>query len=170
MQNQTKEFGPVEIDNFLNGMNTRFYLSVCLPLLFFVIVFLNLQEKGGISPAFEPDDALWHYLLAAMALITWLWGDKLYKNGLKDLSPELNLSEKLLGFRRASVLKYTIASINCLVIILFLYLTKEQIFLMAFGALLVLLSINRPTPYRIIKDLKLGKEDQKILREYRRHL
>lgn len=170
MQKQPEKFGPVEIDNFLNGMNTRFYLSVCVPLLLFIIVFLQIQEKGTISPAFEPDDAAWYYIVAIMALVIWFIADKRYKKQLSDYGKDLDLEEKLLGFRKASVQKYAIASINCLMIILFLYLTEEQIFLMAFGALLILLSINRPTAYRIIKDMKLDKEEQKALREYRRHL
>lgn len=167
MEQNKDEFGPAEIDNFLNNMNIRFYLTLCIPLLLFIIVFLDFQEKGI---AFASTDSAWHYLIAIISAGTWFIGAHQYNRTVKIVQKEDTLQHKLLSFRKAAMVKYIAGALGCLVAIGALYFTKEQVFLFALGILLVLFSINRPTPYKIMKDLKLDKEERKALREYRRHL
>src|SRR5690606_41981052 len=92
-----------QIDLFLNGMNTRFYLIVCLPLLLFVLVYLEVQSRTGISPAFESGDHKGHYVIAIALFLSWLPAKKMYKRKSQEQRQEESLMQKLKVFRKASV-------------------------------------------------------------------
>lgn len=159
-----------QIDHFLNSMNVIFYLGVCVPLLFFIPIFLSFQEKGGISPSFESTDPFWHPLLALIALLLSLPGYFTYKQQLKNIAAQAPLLVKLEAFKQAAIKKYLFIFLGSCVAVLCLYVFAEQIFLMAYGLLLIMFSISRPTPYRIKKDVPLSKEERVTLTEYRKYL
>ena len=142
MTTNTEEITPVELDRFLNGMNTLFYLFVCIPLLCFVVVYLKLQKEGGFGKEFEQGEILWHYALALLGVCFFLPGEFLYRKQVGSIKKGLNFKEKLVGFKRASLLKYTLISAGCTIIVLFLYLISTKVFLVAFGFLLVLFSLR----------------------------
>ncbi len=167
MQHDKEEFGPAELDDYLNNMNVRFYLALCVPLTLFIIVFIDAQEKGI---HYSLTNSVGHYIVAIACVAIWYVGAHHYHKAIKTAQRQAILTQKLLTFRKAAMAKYIAGSGGCVLAVSALYFTQDQVFLFAFGALLVLFSINRPTPYRIIKDLKLDKEERKVLREYRKHL
>lgn len=167
MQHEKDDFPPIELDNFLNNMNVKFYLALCVPLAMFIITFIDSQEKGV---PFAPTTSPVHYIVAIACIGIWFVGSHQYHKAIKVARNEFSLKEKLFSFRKAAMIKYTAGASGCILAVSALYFTHSQMFLVALGALLVLFSINRPTPYRIIKDLKLNQEERKTLREYRKHL
>lgn len=167
MQDHKDEFSPTELDNFLNNMNITFYLALCVPLTLFIVVFIDSQEKGI---AFVPTTSPTHYTIAILCVLIWFIGARRYHHVVKAARNLPTLKQKLISFRKAAIVKYIAGAGGCILAVAALYFTAGQAFLIALGVLLVLFSINRPTPYRILKDLKLDKEERKILREYRKHL
>jgi len=159
-----------QIDLFLNGMNTRFYLIVCLPLLLFVLVYLEVQSRTGISPAFESGDHIGHYVLSLVLGLSWFPAKKMYKRKILEQRQEESLMQKLNAFRKAAIYMYLILGSAAILAIVGLYFAQEQIYLMAFGIVLILFSVNRPTPAKIIKDMKLTAEEKRMLSEYRKFL
>lgn len=170
MKDKEEKYTPNEIDQYLNSLNIKFYLAVCLPLLLFVLIFLKLQEGGGISPAFESDDSFMHPILAIVVISFAYPGYLIYKNKIKSISAEDGLRQKLQVFRGASIRKYVFIAFASLVANALLYYFGEQIYLMAFAILLILFSISRPTVYRIKKDVDLKEDELSALTEYRKHL
>ncbi len=167
MQHNKDEFTPIQLDHFLNNLNIRFYLALCIPLALFIVTFIASQEKGI---AFGPTTFVGYHILAIACIGIWFVGAYQYQRAVKLARNEVSLKQKLISFKQAATVKYIAGAIGCVLSVSALYFTYGQVFLIAFGALLVLFSINRPTPYRISKDLKLDKEESKILREYRKHL
>lgn len=167
MQNHKEEFTPAELDNFLNSMNISFYLALCVPLTLFIVIFIDSQEKGI---AFVPTTSPTHYTIAILCVAIWFIGARRYHQLIKSARNLSSLKQKLISFRKAAMVKYIAGAVGCILSVAALYFTAGQAFLIALGVLLVLFSINRPTPYRILKDLKLDKDERKTLREYRKHL
>ena len=167
MQHDKDQFSPAQLDDFLNNMNVRFYLALCIPLTLFIIVFIDTQEKGI---AYVAASSVGHYVVAVICIAIWFVGARQYNQAINIAQKEATLTHKLISFRKAAMIKYIAGATGCVLAVAALYFTHVQVFLIALGVLLVLFSINRPTPYRIMKDLKLDKEERKILREYRKHL
>lgn len=170
MNKQSEKFSPQQIDAFVNSMNIIFYLAVCIPLLFFILIFLELQERGGISPSFEKVDEFWHLVIAGITVLLSLPGYFIYKQKMKGVVVGAPLSEKLNAFKEAAIIKYLFLFSGGCLANLFLYYFSEQIFLMAFAVLLVMFSIDRPTVYRMKKDIPLSNEEKLALTEYRKYL
>jgi len=165
-----EKFSAKEFDDFLNAMNIAFYWSVCIPLLLFVFICLELGTKGGISPSFENDDAVWHPFVAAATVMISLPGFLIYKHKLKNLFKDLPLTTKLNAFKSAAFKKYFFLFLAAGLANLCLYIFQEQLFLLAFAVVLVMFSINRPTVYRLKKDLPLSDEERVSITEYRKYL
>lgn len=170
MKDKEGKYTANEIDQYLNSMNIIFYLAVCLPLLLFVLIFLKLQEKGGISPAFQSGDSVIHPILAFAVILFAYPGYAIYKNRIKRLMPEDGLRHKLQVFKDASIKKYLFIAFASCVANALLYYFEEQIYLMAFAILLILFSVSRPTVYRIKKDVILKADELSALTEYRKHV
>lgn len=161
---------PAEIDGFLNAMNVIFYLAVCVPLLFFVVIFLKLQPHGGVSPSFEAGDSALHPILAIAVCLLAVPGYLIYKRMLRLHSIEDGLNQKLQMFKEAATKKYLFLFIGSCGANLLLFFYEEQVYLMAYALLLILFSIDRPTVYRLKKDLLLTKEEKTALNDFRRNL
>ncbi len=170
MSSNQETFTPAQIDDFLNNMNIAFYLGVCIPLFIFIIIFLEIGSHGGISPSFESSDPVWHPVLAIAIVLISLPGYFSYKRRLKLLGGNDSLSLKLKTFKAAAFKKYFFLFLAACMANLSLYIFEEQLFLLAFAALLIMFSIDRPTVYRLKKDLPLSKEERVTLTEYRKHL
>src|SRR5690606_6145926 len=99
--------------------------------------YLNIQGTTGISPAFETDDSMVNYILGAALLLFLLPATYFYKRKLKLIHGDFDLMEKLAHFRSAALIKYYILGAGCLLALVGLYITQEQVYLMAFGALLI---------------------------------
>lgn len=170
MSSSELDYSPKEIDQFLHSMNIIFYLAVCVPLLFFVLIFLDLQKKGGVNPSFETGESILHLLLAVAFCLLALPGYVVYKKILTQHSVEDKLQQKLKVFKEAAIKKYLFIFMASCGANLLLFFYAEQLYLMAYAVLLILFSIDRPTIYRLKKDLLLTKEEKIALSEFRKYL
>lgn len=165
-----KENDAIFLDNYFQHFNVIFYAIVSASLLFFIIIFLNIKEGAGFNPSFQPEDPSWYYLAALACFLPVVPAYMLYAGNLRAIDKEATLQEKLIPFKSAFLVKYAFIEAGNILALVLLYVTEEHLFLIVYAIMLTLFAINRPTPFRIIKDLPLSPEEQKKVRFYRRKL
>jgi hypothetical protein len=146
---------------YFNTLTMVFYLMVGVPLLFFVILYLQSEEAGGLKVT-ESWQFLPHVLIPAATVVCVLMAYRLYKNQISQRDPK-TFREKLRTFHEVSVYKYGLLDLANFLPILGMYLTGEQIFAGLYAIALVVFSLNRPTIRRISKDMELSKQEQQWL-------
>lgn len=156
----------------LEKLTNLFFLMVGVPLVAFAWIYLNLKTINPhdifMVPAFRPylhaGILLLSLAIAVLAVIqyrhrfTGLEPDTSEQEGVKE-----SLNEKVQIFKEASLKKYVLFTISTLIIIGGFYLSSEETYGAAYSILLILYSINRPTPERLVKDMRLKKEERELV-------
>jgi hypothetical protein len=150
---------------YFNTLTMVFYLMVGIPLLFFVILYLQYQEAGGLQVT-DNWELIPHVLIPAATVASIVMAYRLYKNTLTQRSPKA-FREKLRTFHEVSIYKYGLLDLANFLPVLGMYLTGEQIFAGLYAVTLVVFSLNRPTHSRISKDMDLSQQEQQWLRSDR---
>lgn len=147
---------------YFNTLTLVFYLMVGMPLIFFVLIYLQYEEVGGLQPT---ENIAWlpHILLPAGVLMSVYFAYSLYKKQLHQRQAS-TFQEKLRAFHEASLYKYGMLSLSNFLAIIGMYFMGEQIFAGLYAISLVVFSLNRPTHHRITKDMQLSKDEQQWLR------
>lgn len=135
---------------------------IALSLLPFFLVFLEL-EVASIKEARVPQiwvNLVLVVLIPVCVVINWkVWKSEFFKYlGCK------NLKEKLIEFRRVEVKKYLALELVCFFALLGLWLTAHYLFVIIYFAVLVQFSFLRPSEQRIVREMKLTKNEQQNLR------
>lgn len=155
-------------DQYFNSFNIIFYAVVGFSILLFAVIFLNIKQQGGLNTSFGGNDSQWYYLAAVICLL-FIWpAYSLYRKHLKGALQKGSLREKLEVFRSASLIKYAFLEAGNLIALALLFLTKEQLYLIVYAIMLIMFTINRPTPLRITRDLRLSGEEKDRIRNYRK--
>lgn len=142
-------------------LNLIFYAMVGVPLM--VFLFLYLQIKDGKFVVEQPDpniNLILVYLVPIFCLLNVVLAYVLYKNQLKNTA-ELDLRDKLQKFYYASLSKYSFLEAAVILTLIGLFLTGSMLYAMLYLILLMIFSLNRPTPYRLRKDLKIKSFPEK---------
>lgn len=147
---------------YFNTLTLVFYLMVGIPLLFFVLVYLQYEEAGGLHPT-ESMELLPHVILPAAVLLSLYFAYTIYKKQLRQRQPA-TFKEKLRTFHEVSLYKYGLLSLANFLAVLGMYFAGEQVFAGLYAIALVVFSLNRPTHHRISKDMQLSKDEQQWLR------
>jgi hypothetical protein len=152
---------------YISKISTIFYAIVGGPLMLFSIIYLRFKsERGGLIESFPEDiTPVWHILFPLAALLAVIAAYVYYHRLKKQILPAEDHEIKLKKFYQASLVKYSILAIASLLMIASLYVTTEKIFAAGYAIVLVVFSLNRPTPYRIKKDGKLSEEELNTLYE-----
>ncbi|WPP49410.1 hypothetical protein [Catalinimonas niigatensis] len=147
---------------YFNTLTLVFYLMVGMPLIFFVLIYLQYEEVGGLKPT---ESIMWlpHIVLPVGVLICLYFAYSLYAKQLRQRQASA-FREKLRAFHEASLYKYGLLSLANFLAIIGMYFMGEQIFAGLYAIALVVFSLNRPTHHRITKDMQLSKEEQQWLR------
>ncbi|MCG8477176.1 MAG: hypothetical protein MI784_17045 [Cytophagales bacterium] len=150
---------------FLDKLNTLVYAIVGLPLLLFSVVYL--KQKDGKLPAILSSGEYLPYLtglLVALTLVFLVWGYVFYKKEMKAARETQDLRTKLDKLAQATFKKFILFFISLNLAVLGLLLTAEKYYSGLFVFVLIFISISNPSQHRILRDLRLNKEDgQKIL-------
>jgi hypothetical protein len=137
-------------------LNLIFYALVGIPLLFFL--FLYLQIKDGRYSSIDPSEDLnmiLLFLIPVFCLVNIILAYVTYQRKLKNVIGSDSLQIKLEGFFKASVLKYSFLAAASVITILGLFITAEMLYSIIYLTILLIFSLNRPTPFRLRKDLKI---------------
>lgn len=152
------------LGQYLNTLNIIFYLAVGLPLVLFCISYIKYEEQGGLRPTTQENfHILLHIFIPAFTIISAIYAYLSYRRQLKQKDLQVSLTDKLLFLYQISIKKYILLFIANMLPVIGLFLTGEQLFAGLYAIALVIFSLNRPTPLRIFRDLKLSKEEQNKL-------
>lgn len=137
-------------------LNLIFYALVGIPLMIFLFLYLRIKDGGYLVS--EPNEDLkmiLHFLVPIFCLVNIVLAYNIYSRKIKKVKNTNSLQVKLEGFYNASVLKYSFLAAASIVSIVGLMLTADMIFSVVYLSVLMIYSLNRPTPYRLRKDLKI---------------
>lgn len=166
--NSQEEIDNKYFDHYFHSINLLFYSIVGVSLLFFVVIFLNIKETGGLNPSFTENEPSWYYLGAVICLLLIFPAYIFYKKKIVQARNEKLIRQKLIMFRKASMIKYALLEAGNLLALLLLFFTEEQLFFVVYAIMLTVFTINRPTPYRVAKDLELTAEEKEMIRNYKK--
>lgn len=147
---------------YFNTLTMVFYLMVSIPLVFFVLVYLQYEEQGGLGVA-DGFYILPHLVLPLVIAASIYLAYKFYNQKLEARQAE-QFREKLKAFHQLSLYKYGFLSLANFLAVIGLYFTGEQLYAGIYAIALVFFSFHRPTHQRVSKDLKLSDEEQDLLR------
>lgn len=149
---------------YLNTLNIIFYLAVGIPLILFCIAYIRYEQQGGLRPTTQENfDVLMHVFIPAFTIISAIYAYLTYRRQLKQKDLQVALTDKLFFLYQISIKKYILLFIANMLPVVGLYLTGEQLFAGLYAVALIIFSLNRPTPLRVFRDLKLSKEEQQKL-------
>jgi len=146
---------------YFNTLTMVFYLMVGIPLLFFVVIYLQFQEAGGLQPT-QNWNFLAHVIIPAATVISIVLAYRIYKKQIHERGPS-TFKAKLRTFHEVSIYKYGLLDLSNFLPVLGMYLTGEQIFAGLYAVALVVFSLNRPTLRRISQDMKLSEQEKQWL-------
>ena len=134
---------------------------IALSLFPFFLLFLEL-EVAEISEPRVPE--VWMIVILVVFIpvcsyLSWMvWKSKYFSYRVAE-----GLMEKLAEFRRVEVNKYLALEGVCILGLLGLWLTAHYLFIITYFAVLVQFSFLRPSEDRIIRMMRLSKEDRNAL-------
>ena len=150
--------------NYLQKLQTFAYLSLGVPLIFFIYIYLESSVDGleEIIPSQYHVTILVPVLIVCLPLL--YWNLKKFKRSVEQSSEKTKLRDKLKLYQLANNSRFLTYAICAMVICIAFFLTNFQAFAALYGIMLVLFSINNPSARRIVQDLKLkGKEKEIVL-------
>jgi len=134
---------------------------IALSLLPFFLLFLELELAEISEPRVSE---VWVIVILgvfipACSYLSWM----VWKSGYFSYQVVEGLKEKLAEFRRVEVNRYLVLEGICLLGLLGLWLTAHYLFIITYFAVLVQFSFLRPSEDRIIRVMRLSKEDRNAL-------
>jgi len=150
-----------DLKDYLFKLNNLFHVLVAIPLLGFVYLYLESQV-GRMQPLIkDPDTVLiLHYILPFIIMVESGIAFVITKKSLSVFPNDDKLMEKLSIYFRISLIKYAILEGAAIVSVIGYYLTLSKVYVVFYVVLLMIFSLNRPTVYRISRDLKLEGEEK----------
>lgn len=153
------------IREFLDKINTIYYAIVALPLVLFLLVYLRMMGDGGHRPVLNNNNVV--LLIQIFIGLIFLAGIFLayfiYRKNTAEARLTGVLRKKLERYYASLLIKNSILAGVSLFLVLAMFLTGNNFFVIMYLVTLVIISLNRPSPFSMIKDLKLNKEEQEIL-------
>jgi amino acid transporter len=152
---------------FLEKLGLIFYATVSVPLFLFVITYLRLQSRAGFQPLILDEN--WVFLMQVviilLALAAIFFAFFKFRNEIRKtfLLPSLRIRLEL--YYKASIGQYIYLAIAGMLVLAGIYLTGNNFFVIMYMIILIIISLSRPTAFKINRHLKLNKEErEKILK------
>ena len=138
---------------------------IAISLVPFFLVFLELEVTSIKQPRVE-NFLIWFILLTGIPFcfyLSWsVWKGDQFKY---ELDRKLSIKEKLISFRTLEIKKYVWLEIACAISLLGLWLTAHYLFVISYFAILAQFSFLRPSEDRLVKSMRLSKEERKRMHE-----
>lgn len=149
---------------YFHVLNITFYLLIAGPLVGFCFAYLQYESQGGLKPTHH--FSVLHIALLLGTALSVFFAFRWYRRAMLLVEPNWSFQRKLRYFyQQIRQMYYWLMTSNALAA-LGLYLTGEQVFAGLYAIVLVVFSIHRPTPRRVVRDLQLSKaEGQRLMSE-----
>lgn len=157
-----------EVTNYFHWLNIIFYSLLGSSMVGFVLLYLNLKKEEVLRNTFDvqTSDSLM-ILMPLACLLAIPLSYFFYVVTVKKGRQLAELNKKLQAFRQASITQYLVLFIGGAIAILMLYMTFEAVFAVTYCIVFFVFTLNRPTPEKIAKAMKLKKEEFAFLNENR---
>lgn len=147
-------------------MSTAFHTMIALPLAIFVYLFLE-KKHNDLAPVIK--EVTYMYLIdygfTLLSIgLTYLTYSK-FRKGLSAINRDDPLKQRFEIYSRLTTNAYLFIGVAFALLVLGLFLTTSAIFIVNYVILLFLLSLQRPTPDKYIKDLQLQGVEKKIVKD-----
>ncbi|MEO9966096.1 MAG: hypothetical protein ABJF11_09925 [Reichenbachiella sp.] len=152
-------------EEYYNKIYLLFNALIAVSLLPFGYLLLLRQTGSLQSQVPYPLNPLLVVVLILSAAALIYQSYRSFSNFVQSDKTESTLREKLNEYRSESFRKYMAYLLASLILVCGLFLTANGLFIVAYIATTILLSLKRPTLNTIIEDLQLSEEDQKVLIE-----
>ena len=160
-----KPFAYKSAETYFFRFSLIFYLLLAIPFVPFTIIYLAMQ-KGEITPLLpEETNTLVTVALALMAFGNVVMGTKFYRKEMAGLDKESGLREKLDLFFHASIIQLSCLEAATVIAVVGFYLTKTIFFVLLFLGMVIIMGQIRPDLRRIVKELRLNKEEEQVVYE-----
>jgi hypothetical protein len=141
---------------------------ILLPLPVFAFVYLNLTKPMRTIHVPELPAFLESFLLS-LTLALLLFQHINFQRRIKPLQVEgADLDRKITGYLKASTVRYAILALVGLTAAAGLFFFANVGFTIAYAVVLVLVSVYKPSPIRMIRLLRLRGEEKEFVREINR--
>lgn len=157
-------------EEFHTKLGMIFNAAIALPLLPFVILFLEIKDRefeGIIDHDFLAVGL--SYGIPALSGLLVLNGFKLVDAKRKEASNIDDLKGKLLTYYQGVSKMYLLVGFASILMALGLWFTSSGVIIVAYVILLFVMSLYRPTPKRYVKDLNLIEEEKEIILNKKDH-
>ncbi|MEO0552494.1 MAG: hypothetical protein AAF149_04815 [Bacteroidota bacterium] len=147
-------------------MSTAFHTMIALPLALFVYLFLE-KKHNNLAPIIEDSIVVYlvDYGFTLVALgFTYMAYSK-FRKRLNAINRDDPLKQRFEIYSRLTTNAYLFIGVAFALLVLGLFLTTSAIFIVNYVILLFLLSLQRPTPDKYIKDLQLQGVEKKIVKD-----
>lgn len=150
------------------SMEQKVLLLIILPLPVFGFVYLYSQRR-----LFEinlPElSSWWESFLLGMLTMLLLFQWYFFRTAIKDiLNQDLSLEERMVAYGQKTLLRFWILFASAILSAAGLLLFDHAIFTVTFAITLVMLSIAKPSPHRVVRILKLKGEEKEAVMDLRR--
>lgn len=133
-------------------------------LMFTFIILVVLSIGKNYKPALATNSQLLLMVCIAVAALASFGGNAIYKKRLEALNQSADsASEKLEGYRGASIVRWAIMEFATLLSIILLFLTANYYILIVIAVLLFLFLSVRPTTSKVVQDLNVSESDLRVL-------
>jgi hypothetical protein len=154
-------------EDFLEKTGLVFHTALAIPLLPFVILFLEIKNRayqGQIELGFLA--LMISYGVPLISGLLVAWGFQIMKNESIRAREKQDLKGKLEAIYLGASKFYWLVGIACFLLSVALWFTAYGVLIVAYVIILFFMSLNRPTPKRFVKALVLeGKEKEIMLNE-----
>lgn len=133
-----------------------FYAIMSGHVLFALIAVFQLHAGAGeVQTGYE----MFLYIAAAVTIFSIGGAYLVYRNKIAVIQKMQAHTDKLMEWRTASIIKFALLEMPCLLNIVFLILTNDRMYLYMYVLVAVIMLLNKPVKYKVVEDLHLQSED-----------
>ena len=152
--------------DFIGKVRNVIYILIGIPLIVFVILYLNLIRNKVYEGLLSEEFTLVVKIVFTLLIIgDVIYAYVLFNKKLKGARAKDDLKIKLEKYYHAVVLKFSIMEAAVLLSLIGLLLTADNLFTGIFVAFVFIYSINSPNIYKVMRELRLDKESRKSMLE-----
>lgn len=150
-------------NDFHHQINQIYHLFIAISLIPFSIVFLEIDSSKSFS---IENGATSYFIILSVLLLSgytswYAWKGDRTKYQLID---NMTIREKLKEYRTKNILKYVFLLIAGVLSLAGLWIISSYLFVIAYFAVLAQYSFLRPSMDRVIRDVRLTKDEREMLK------
>ena len=138
------------ITDYFNMLNMIYYVLVAIPLVLFLIVYLNQKETLSDNGFLHARQMYFKLALVLIVTLEVIAGELIFKNRMNRDFSQFFLQTKLHHYFQASLIRYAAYFTGSLIAVIALYFFVEGILVGLYMVVLFSFSLIRPTKKRIV--------------------